>query len=235
MHGSQHDLQQPVSGEDLSVITRPRDRVHDIADIVLTRQRVIQLAQIIRRIGFASDLEELDADLPRLGPPRIQLLGRLHDDGLDIVAGHAVRDHDDVHRLYAHFLAVGLAFGRLLHLGEVWFEDVVEPCAGRGAAERTDRVEDALDADGGGDVGVAAGGILGVAMIEEIDVDAVGIVGGADGRDGTESCCGFAPASACHAAAVVDEEDGIELGEEGVGRITRRLHGTRDDCRVGGW
>ena len=55
--------------------------------------------------------------------------------------------------------------------------------------------------------------------VEEVDVDAVLIVSGADRCDGFESGRALAPPSARHGAGVINEEDGIEPGEEGIGII----------------
>ena len=52
-----------------------------------------------------------------------------------------------------------------------------------------------------------------------MDVDAVFVVGGADGGDGGEGLCRFAPGAPGHGAGVVDYEDCVEGGEEGVGIV----------------
>jgi len=55
---------------------------------------------------------------------------------------------------------------------------------------------------------------LGWAAYEKVDVDAVGVVLYAHGDDGLERVFGFAPGLALHGARVVDQEDGVEAGEE---------------------
>lgn len=62
------------------------------------------------------------------------------------------------------------------------------------------------------------------AVVEEVDVDAVLVVLGADWRDrGNGFFCfgpaGFAAVARGHAAAVVDEEDRVEVAEEGVAGV----------------
>ena len=200
-----------------------------------SRQGIVQLLQVFGCIWFTSDLEELDTDLPWLCAPCVKLLGGLNDDRFDIVAGNTVGDDNDVQWLDRDFLAVGLALDRFLDLGEVRLEDMVKTGPGRSAPERSDRVEDALDADGSGDVCVAAGWIRRVAMVEEVDVDSVGITRGAGLGDCLERRGGFPPASAGHAATVVDEKDGVKLGKKGIWRIVGGLHRTGKHGRVRGW
>lgn len=52
-------------------------------------------------------------------------------------------------------------------------------------------------------------------MIEEVDVNAVGVVLGADGSDGGDGFLGLGPAGTAHAGAVIDEEDNVEVFEKG--------------------
>lgn len=66
---------------------------------------------------------------------------------------------------------------------------------------------------GGGDVGVAG------RMVEEVDIDAVGVVRGTEGCDGSECCAGLLPEAAGHGSGVVDQQDGVEGAEEGVGVV----------------
>jgi len=61
-------------------------------------------------------------------------------------------------------------------------------------------VEDGVDVGGASDVSVLAA----VFFVEEVDVDAVGVVGGADGRDGFERLRRFFPGAAGHGARVID-------------------------------
>lgn len=80
-------------------------------------------------------------------------------------------------------------------------------------------VEDLLHVRGGGDVVVCArgSGRRVAAVVEEVDVDSVLVVPRANGRDGGQGLLGFFPPWPEHAGAVVDDEDGVELAEEGVG------------------
>ena len=71
-------------------------------------------------------------------------------------------------------------------------------------------------------------------MVQEVDVDAVGVVGGADGRDGAQGGRGFAPGPPGHGAAVVDQEDRVEGREEGVGVVGRVGDGAWDEGALGG-
>ena len=101
----------------------------------------------------------------------------------------------------------------------------MEPLAGRRGAARRDATEDL--GHGGSVAHVAVGGPGG--GVEKVDVDPVGIVRGADGRDRFERGARLAPPAAGHAAGVVDEEDGVEGAEEGVAVV-----GAGEGCR-GGW
>lgn len=65
--------------------------------------------------------------------------------------------------------------------------------------------------------------------VQEVDVDAVFVVLGADRGDGGDGVRGAGPAGADHGAAVVDQEDGVEGGEEGVG-----VFGLGGGCDGGG-
>lgn len=127
--------------------------------------------------------------MPRGRVPAVELLGRSDDDALDVVGGDAVGDDDEIER----FDVVG---SLALEGGEVGFQDGVDAGAGRGAAARADGVEDGVDVGGAGDVFVLAA----VLFVEEVDVNAVGVVGGADGRDGFERLRGFFPGAAGHGA-----------------------------------
>ena len=64
-----------------------------------------------------------------------------------------------------------------------------------------------------------------------MDVDTVGVVGRADWSDGCQGCGCLPPGTTGHGAGVVDQEDGIESGEERVGIIGCGADGRR----VGGW
>lgn len=99
---------------------------------------------------------------------------------------------------------------------EVGLEDLEETAADGGGSAGTHAVEDFADVGGSGDVvvGAGGGGCGGAAVIEEVDVDAVGVVLGADWGDGGNGLLGFGPAGAAHAGAVIDEEDCVKVFEE---------------------
>lgn len=140
----------------------------------------------------------------------------LDDDGLGVVGGAAVGDDDDVDGLHVlHVL--GVARQAL----EVGLENVLQSRARgrRGAGPHA--LEELLDLVGALDVVVAPrclsrGRGPRRAVVEEVEIDAVGVVVGADGRDGPERVAGLPPGSAGHAAAVVDDEDGVKGGQEGI-------------------
>lgn len=71
-----------------------------------------------------------------------------------------------------------------------------------------------------------------VRLIEEVNVDAVAVEGGADRGDGGDGGGGFAPGLAGHGTRIVDEEFGVEGGEEGEGGVWVRIHVTGDYCVV---
>ena len=96
----------------------------------------------------------------------------------------------------------------------------MESGAGEGAAHGLNAGKDGLDVGSARQVVVR----VVVLVVEEVDVDAVGVVLGADGRDGGEGGGCFMPGAAGHAAGVVDQEDGVELGEERVAVVV----GSRD-------
>ena len=66
-----------------------------------------------------------------------------------------------------------------------------------------------------------------VLVVQEVNVDAVGVVGGTNWSDGGDGGGSLAPRSARHASRVVDQEYGIEGREEAVGIV-------RWGCGVGG-
>lgn len=221
MHGAKHTLHDLVGRETLSAL--PRHRVHHIPHIARHGQLVVQVAQRLRGAPLLADLEELDPDLPR-GRVELVEFPRGGDDGrFHVISRHAVGDDDDVHRL-----AVFRAF--LLALPEVGAQEAVEAASGRGAAARADGVKDALDVVLGGNVFVFGG----VGLVQEIDVDAVGVEARADGGDGGEGVGDFAPGAAGHAAGVVYEELGVESGEEGEFAVRVGGHVTGDNGFVSG-
>lgn len=224
---AQTHLQQTLSRQLLALLAGPRHGVDHVADIVGSGECVVEFSQVLGGLGLPADLEELDADLPRLGVVRVEFLGGADDHALDVVAGHAVGDDNDVQGLDGRGLALGLCGYGCGNLGEVRAQDVCQTRAGRGTPERSHRLEEVLHRCRGGDVGVAAVGGVRVAVVEEVDVNAVRVVGCTDRGDGCECCRCFSPASSRHAAAVIDEEDGIELAEKCVWRVLTDLHWRR--------
>jgi len=68
--------------------------------------------------------------------------------------------------------------------------------------------------------------------VEEENVDAVGVMGGADGGDGGEGRGGLGPGVVPgHGGGIVDEEDGVEGAEEGVGVVGCGGGGRALGCR----
>lgn len=221
MHGAKHALHDLVGREPLSAL--PRHRVDHIPHIACHSELIVQIAQRLRGASLLADLEELDPDLPRGGVELVEFPRRGDDGRFHVVGRHAVGDDDDVHRL-AVFRAL------LLALAEVRAQEAVEAASGRGAAARADGVEDALDVVLGGDVFVFGG----VGLVQEIDVDAVGVEARADWGDGGEGVGDFAPGAACHAAGVVYEKFGVKGGEEGEFAVRVGGHVAGDDGFVGG-
>lgn len=123
-------------------------------------------------IRIAPNLEELHANLPRRRLKLIEFLRDLNQRALEIVRRHAVRDADDIDRLGST--------GPRLVVRQVPGEDVVERAADGSCAAGAHGLEDF--AHGAGACDVAVEGRLRV--VEEVDVDSVGVVGGADWGDG---------------------------------------------------
>ena len=123
-------------------------------------------------LRISPNLEELYAKLPRRCLQLIEFLRGLNERAFEIVRRHTVRDADDVDRFGG--------LGSRLVFSQVLGEDVVErPSGGRGAAG-AHGLEDL--AHGAGVCDVAMEGRTRV--VEEVDVDSVGVVGCADGGDG---------------------------------------------------
>lgn len=223
-HTAQTHLEQALGRQPLILLPTPGHSIDHVADMILATERIVELAQILRRLGLAADLEELDPDLPRLSTHGIQLARRVDDDALDVVRRHAVGDDDDVERFQRRLVAVGGALERICHLGQVRFEDLVEPRARRSAAQGPHVLEQRLHRPRGRHVGVPAVSCLRVAVVEEVDVETVGVVGGADRGDGRNRSGGLAPRPAGHGSAVVNEEEGVEGAQEGVRRVVANLH-----------
>ena len=115
-------------------------------------------------------------------------------------------------------------------VAEIGAQDGVEAASGGGSAGGAYGFENALDGFGAGNVLIGAV----VAGVEEMDVDAVFVMGSADGGDGREGGGGFAPGAASHGTRVVDQEDSVEGGEEGV-RIVSRWGDGCGWCGVAWW
>lgn len=127
-------------------------------------------------------------------------------------------------------------------MAEIGLQDVVEPGAGGCHAARADRGEDAVHSGDVFHIGVSARGLplrlaggVGRTVVQEIDIDTVGIVSGTDGGDGREGCLNFSPGPSHHAAAVVDEEDGVERAQEGILILWGSDSDGRDPGGRGAW
>lgn len=152
---AQTHLEQALSRQLLTItasliIPTPRHGIHHITNPIICRQRIVQLPQHLGRLGLPTDLEKLDADLPRLSAPCIQLLGRTDNHGLDVVAGHAVGNDNDIQRFDSRRRS------SLRHLRQIRLEELIESSPRRRAAERPDAPKQILHGRGRGDVGVPA-------------------------------------------------------------------------------
>ena len=213
MHSPQHNLQDPlrIQPHNPTIRSPPGHRVNDIPLAPQILQSVVEIIKSLGSLRVVPDLKELNPQLPGGGFELIKLLGDVEDDGFGIIVRLAVRQDDDVQRLDI----LDPIRSHSLSAADIRFQDGVEAGARRGAAAGLDAVEDLFDFAGRGDVEV----VRGIRGVEEVDVDAVAVVLGADWGDGHEGVAGFAPFGAGHGAGVVDEEDGVEGGEEGVGVV----------------
>lgn len=196
-----HDLENSIASELATLCASERHSINDIAQLVIARdlsQLVVKLHEVFPGHLVAADLEELHANLPRGRIELVEFLRRRNQRRLDIVRRLAVSHDDDVERLRGIRLR-GIA-------AHVRLQDPVETLARRCSAARTHRLEDLAHDRRVGDV-VVEGRIW---VVQEVEVDAVGVVRGADWRDGFDGVAGFAPAAAGHAARVVDQEHCIE-------------------------
>ena len=114
---------------------------------------------------------------------------------------------------------------------DVRFQDSAEAGTSGCSTARADFVEDLLDLFGGSDIHVR----VRVWGVEEMDVDAVTVVLGANWSDGFEGVPGFVPFGAGHGAGVVDEEDGVEGAEEGVRVVSAWSNSCGGGGVGGGW
>lgn len=201
VHRAEHDLENTVACQMSPGLTCERDSVDNIPHITIARnfsELVIQLLQGRFSLLIATDLEKLDADLPGGCVELVQLLGGLDQRTLNVVAWFAIRDADDVHGLGC--------LGRIGVLAQIWSQDLVQTLAGWSTATRSHRIEDLSHSASSSDIVMERR----VAMVEEVDVDAVSVVRRADWSDGLKCFASLAPKTACHGSAVVDEEDSVE-------------------------
>lgn len=205
---TQHTLQYPSPIQARPALAHPRHGIDHIAHLfptpALPGQRIVQILQHLLRLAVLAHLEELHAHLPSRGVETVKTARGRKYNALDIITSLAVGDDDDVQRLDA-------VFALLLEVAEVGFEDGVQAGAGGCSAAGPHAVEDGFDVGGRGHVAVFGA----VGLVEEVDVDAVAVVLGADRGDGFECVGGLAPGAAGHGTGVIDEEDGVEGGEEG--------------------
>ena len=132
---------------------------------------VVKFLQSLRGAGFGSDLEELNADLPRRSVELVEFFRGVDDDAFGVVGGNTVGDDDDVERFDGlDVLALAVEFR------EVGFQDLAEFGSRGCASARSDGVEDLLHLLGPRDVLV----VDVVHVVQEVDVDAVFVEGGAD-------------------------------------------------------
>jgi hypothetical protein len=127
---------------------------------------------VLGSLRITPDLEKLHTNLPRRCLKLIEFLRSLYQRALEIVRRHAVRDADDVDR-----------FGRLgsrLVFRQVLREYVVESTADGSCAAGAHGLEDLAHGAGARDVTMKGR----TRVVEEVDVDSVGVVGCADGGDG---------------------------------------------------
>ena len=222
-HSTEHHLEYSIRRKYLR--TRPAVPGHCVHHIphaaTLLRQPVVELLERLSGAELAADLEELDADLVGRGVELVELLGDADDDRFRVVGGHAVGDDNHVDGLHATIVGVPGARDLGLVVAQVGLDDLVDARSRRGAAGRTHPAEEALDLVGVPDAAVPALGVGAAARVEEVDVDAVNIVGGADRGDGAQGFLDFSPGAPGHGPAVVDQEDGVEGAEEGVGILGR--------------
>lgn len=110
-----------------------------------------------------------------------------------------------------------------------------ETSTDRGRAFRSDAAEDLADAFRRGDVAVATRcgrGGHGM-MIQEVNIDPVRVVFGANRSDSRDGFLGFGPAAPAHAGTIIDEEDGVEVFEKCESIILVNLRGILGDCWEG--
>lgn len=215
MHRTKNTLQHPITRQPLTVLEG--HRVDHIPHPAYLREPIVQLPQRGRRTGLRAHLEELNANLPSGRVHTVEFARGADDGRFDVIGRHAVGDDDDID-------GFDLLRPFRLALAEIRAEEPIEPHARRGASAGADGVEDLLDGLLGGDV--FEFDVVG--LVEEVNVDAVAVEGGADRGDGGDGGGGFAPGLAGHGTGIVDEEFGVEGGEEGEGGVRVGGHVTGD-------
>jgi hypothetical protein len=212
---TKHYLENTISRKTTAIRISKRHSINDITQIVLPsnlRELIVKHLQMLRSLGVSADLEELDTDLPRGSIEVVELLRGLDERVLVVVRGNAVGDADNVH---------GLRRVRSGGVGDqVVFEEFVQSSASRSGAAGADSLKDFADSGRVCDVHVVVG------MVEEVDVNAIGVVRCADWGDGHQCVRGLAPEAAGHGSGVIDEEHCVEFVEESVCVVGYR-------CRVG--
>lgn len=196
-----HTLQYSFRIQARSRLIDSGHRVHHIAnDLRLLRLAavlsyiVIQLLQHQLRLRVLVDLEELDADPSDRGVALSESTSSGDNHGLDVVGCLFVGNNDNVERL-------DVLLASDLQLAQIRAEDRVQTAVRESALLRSHAVEDGLDSDGSDDVSVLGS----VGRVQEVDVDVVYSVSGADGDDDIERVADFASAAVGHAVGVVDQ------------------------------
>lgn len=214
IHRARQHLQNPFPRDRLAVFSsdtrQPNIRriIHHIADPVQAGQRIVQLLQGLARALLVANLEELDPNLTQRRIQLIQASRSRHNHALRIIRGLAVRQHDDVQRLRVRCYSAGVS--RRSVQVEVGAQNAVEARRDRRDPSGPHEVEQPPDFVGGTHVARRV-----LRRVEEVHVDAVGVVFGRDSGDGLECCAGVAPPrEGVHAGGVVDDEDGVEGAEE---------------------
>ena len=197
-HGAEHAFEHALGIQARAGGANPRNGIDHITHAAPGAQGVVHVLQHALGSLVLADLEELDPDLPGRGVEAVEFLCGRDNGGVHVVGGLAVGDDDDIERLHG-------VFALFFQIGEIRAQDLVQAGSRRGPAAGLHAGEDGFHQRGGGDVFVFA--VLGV---QEVDVDPVGVVLGAHGRDPLQRFGGFAPARPDHGAGVVDQEDGVE-------------------------
>jgi hypothetical protein len=198
---SQADFQDAICREYLTIVSSPRYSIHHISYAMTARESIVQFLQMSCRTRLSSDLEELNAHLPRLGVVLVEFLCVIYNDRFDIIARGSIGDHNYVEGFDVCVMAMGLSLHRVLQLATIGFEDLIETGTCRCTAEGLDIREDLLHGSLRSHIRVPSKAVTGVrvAMIQKEDVDAVSVILCANGGDTAEGFLGLSPGSACHA------------------------------------